>query len=204
MTGVKEQTSATYARHLAIAGFTVLTFDATYQGGSESQPRGLENPPQRVEDIKCAVSYLTTLHTSHGLNPQKVGVLGICASGRYASFAAQSDLRIKPLATVSAACVGAMTRHGGVHETQEEDSLFVIEGALKAAGQRRTDFANGKKEETPAMFDTDPEKITTGTDSFFRDAAAYYGTSRGKHERSDQRVPAVIYDLMLGYDSFWF
>jgi len=199
MTGVKEQTSADYARALSEAGFYALTFDTGYQGESTGEPRGLEDPHQRVEDVKGAVSYLTTLRCK--VDPQRIGVLGICASGGYTSYAAQSDSRIKALATVSAACVGSMTRNGGLHEENNKESPEAIAGALQAAGQWRTSEANGPHADAPRMF---LSNLPADADSFFKDALAYYETKRGKHERSTQKVPPSSYDLMVSYDSFNF
>ncbi|KAH6690590.1 hydrolase of the alpha/beta superfamily [Plectosphaerella plurivora] len=201
MTGVKEQTSADYVRVLSNAGFHALIFDAGYQGESTGQPRGLEDPHQRVEDIKAAITYLTT----HGdpIVPGHIGLLGICASGGYASYAAQSDTRIKALATVSAACVGRMTRNGGLHENNTENAEAVA-GALGIAAQWRNKIPNPPGSQPPPMFETDLSKAPDDTDSFFKDAAQYYGTKRGLHERSDHRVPLSSYDLMVSYDSFNF
>ncbi|KAH7254518.1 hypothetical protein FSOLCH5_011442 [Fusarium solani] len=201
MTGVKEQTAADYARALSKEGFAVLTFDAGYQGESSGKPRGLEDPHQRVEDNKAAVTYLTTLKDK--VDQERIGVLGICASGGYTSYAAQSDNRIKALATVSAACVGRMTRNGGLYEHNKE-SRTAIDAALEGAGKWRTTHANGSQDDAPPMFETDLSKIPDEADSFFKDAAQYYGTKRGHHERSDQRVPFSSYDLMVSYDSFNF
>ncbi|KAH0592221.1 hypothetical protein MHUMG1_10077 [Metarhizium humberi] len=200
MTGVKEQTAADYARALSSAGFYALTFDAGYQGESTGSPRGLEDPRQRVEDNKAAVTYLTRLHGK--VDPERIGVLGICASGGYSSHAAQSDARIKALATVSAACVGRMTRNGGLYEANDKESPEAIAGALKAAGDWRTAHANDPKAQAPRMFETEPSAVPEEAPSFFKAAAAYYGSRRGRHVRSDQRVPPSSYDLMIGYDSF--
>ncbi|OOF92727.1 hypothetical protein ASPCADRAFT_174521 [Aspergillus carbonarius ITEM 5010] len=199
MTGVKEQTSATYATYLGNAGFIALTFDAAYQGESTGEPRGLEDPHQRVEDIKSAVTYLSTL--TGVVDSTKIGVVGICASGGYASYATASDSRIRALATVSGACVGRMTRCGGVHEHLSENPE-AIAGALMAAAEWRKNKAQGQGAEVPLMFDA--ENVPHDADSFFRGAGQYYGTERGRHERSTQRVPPSSYDLMVAYDSFNF
>ncbi|OJZ82736.1 hypothetical protein ASPFODRAFT_50574 [Aspergillus luchuensis CBS 106.47] len=208
MTGVKEQTTTLYATHLHHAGFTTLTFDAAYQGTSTGTPRGLEDPFQRVEDIKSAVTYLST--SVPGVDITRIGVLGICASGGYVCFAAASDLRIKAVATVSAACVGGMCRCGGVGRGLLEREGEVIGGVLGgAAGERNRRIENG---EAPKMFDAEKvlQMVQEGegggdnVDSFFLQAAEYYGTSRGKHERSTQRVPLQSYDRMVVYDSFAF
>ncbi|KAE8372616.1 alpha/beta-hydrolase [Aspergillus bertholletiae] len=202
MTGVKEQTSADHARLLSKAGFYALTFDAGYQGESTGQPRGLEDPHQRVEDNKAAVTYLSTLKGK--VEPSRIGVLGICASGGYTSYAAQSDSRIKALATVSAACVGRMTRNGGLHKENNKEVPQAIAGALQAASQWRTSAATDSHIEPPPMFSSDISQIPQDADSFFKDAASYYGSKRGNHPRSDQKVPLSSYDLMVSYDSFNF
>ena len=201
MTGVKEQTSDTHARYLSEAGFYALTFDAGYQGESTGSPRGLEDPHQRVEDNKAAVTYLSTLKGK--VDPQKIGMLGICASGGYCSYAAQSDIRVKGLATVSAACVGRMTRTGGV-DAHLKENAEAITGALQFAAQWRTDAAINGEKEAPKMLDVEKALSPEETNPFNRGAGEYYGTSRGKHERSTQRIPPTSYDLLVPYDSFNF
>lgn len=107
--GVKEQTSGLYAKKLAEQGFITLAYDASHQGDSEGMPRYLENPTERVEDIRSAVDYLTTLPQ---VDAEKIGVFGICAGGGYALSAAQTEHRIKAVATASAVDIGTTFRQG--------------------------------------------------------------------------------------------
>ncbi|GFF80987.1 hypothetical protein CNMCM8927_009010 [Aspergillus lentulus] len=170
MTGVKEPTSANHARLLS---------------------KALVTPSHSTqEDVKAAVSYLTTLEGK--VDPGRIGILGICASGGYTSYAAQSDSRVKGLATVGAAC--------GEQQGVPPGYCWGSPGGwiMAHAGGSPTSFGG------PTMFGSDINQIPDNADSFFKDAAAYYGSERGRHPRSDQRVPPSSYDLMVCYDSFNF
>jgi fermentation-respiration switch protein FrsA (DUF1100 family) len=129
--GVKEQAAGLYARRLAHEGFVAIAFDAAYQGESEGEPRGPEDPAHRVEDLKAAVSFLTTRDE---VNTDQIGVLGICASGGYALTATATDHRIKAVATVSAVDIARQ----GADGTQDP---AVFQGMLDAAAAARTEQA---------------------------------------------------------------
>jgi hypothetical protein len=143
--GCKEQTAGLYAEKLRQLGFIALTFDAAYQGASEGQPRYLEDPSQRAEDIKNAVTYLSTLPE---VDPERIGALGICASGAYVSFAAQTDVRIKAAAGISSACFGRLFSEG-LHNSNPPEAL---QQALVEAGKERIREANGESHASILLF----------------------------------------------------
>jgi uncharacterized protein len=194
-TSIKEQSPANYARVLSQAGFICLAYDAAYQGESEGEPRYLEDPYQRVEEIKCAVTYLSS---RSDVNSDNIGVLGICASGGYAPFAAQTDLRIKAVATSAAVCVGTMARRG---YDKDSTTPAVLQAQLEAAAKdRESDIPGHEKVPVVHMLPPKLEEASSLPDSF-KDLAQYY-RGRAPHERAPNTCLARSWDIMATFDAF--
>ena len=98
--GVKEQTAGTYAKKLAEKGYIALAYDASYQGESGGEPRQLENPHVRTEDVSAAIDYLTTLDY---VDNERIGAMGICAGAGYTANAVW-NMWIKLSIAGSASC----------------------------------------------------------------------------------------------------
>ena len=96
--GIKEQTAGIYAAKLAKQGFVTLAFDHRTYGESGGMPRGMENAPMKVEDIKNAISFIATVP---GVDKGRIGELGICSGAGYSIQTASFDTRVKSVATVS-------------------------------------------------------------------------------------------------------
>ncbi|WP_422771909.1 alpha/beta hydrolase [Plantactinospora sp. WMMC1484] len=192
--GVKEQTAAAYARRLADAGLIALTFDAAYQGESGGTPRGIEDPAQRVEDLKNAVSFLTTRSE---VDPERIGGLGICASGGYVVPAAVTDHRIRAVATVSAVDTGLANRVGA-DGTQDPS---VIQGVLDAAAAARTAEAAGGRPRMAPIFPANEQEARAGGQHVF-DGWEYYCTDRGQHPRSAKEFTLTSIDRIVNFNAF--
>jgi fermentation-respiration switch protein FrsA (DUF1100 family) len=193
---VKEQTAGLYARHLADQGFITLAFDAAYQGESEGLPRGLEDPAQRVEDFKAAVSYLSTLDA---VDPARIGALGICASGGYVIAAAATDTRIRAVATVSGADIGRHFRHGA----DGTQSPVLLRQMLDAAAAARTAAARGDGLGALPLFPaTAQEALAQGLHAY--EGYEYYCTDRGRHPRSAKTLAWSSIDRIAAFDAFRF
>jgi uncharacterized protein len=193
-TGVKEQAAGLYAQRLAEQGFVTLAFDAAYQGESEGEPRGLEDPAHRVEDIKAAVSFLGTLAE---VDPEQIGVLGICASGGYGLIAAATDHRIKAFGTVSGVDIARQFRFGA-DGTQDP---AVLRGMLDAAAAARTAEARGEDVQMFKVFPESEEEARQGGQHVF-EGWDYYCTPRAQHPRSAKSLPWNSIDLIATFDAF--
>jgi len=193
--GVKEQTAGLYARRLAGQGFVALAFDSAYQGESDGEPRSLEDPAHRIEDLKAAVSYLTTRPEA---DPDRIGALGICASGGYVLPATASDHRIKAAATVSAADIARQFRLGA--DGSQDPAVFQV--MLDAAASARTAAARGEKPPALALFPDTIEQARALGGDHGAEGFEYYRTPRGQHPRSAGFLDWTSIDKIATFDAF--
>lgn len=194
-TSVKEQTAGLYAQLLAERGFVTLAFDAAYQGESGGLPRGLEDPAQRVEDLKAAVSFLTTRGE---VDAERIGALGICASGGYVLPATASDHRIKAVGTVSAVDVARQFRLGA--DGTQDPAVF--QAMLDAAAQARTAEARGEEPPVLTLFPDTAEQARALGGEHAVEGFDYYRTPRAQHPRAASYFTWNSVDRMATFDAF--
>lgn len=171
---VKEQASGLYAQTLAERGFITLAFDPSYTGESSGQPRNIASPDINTEDFSAAVDFLSN---QQNVNPDKIGILGICGFGGFALNAASIDTRIK--ATVTSTMYD-MTRVSakGYNDVMDENARYNLKQTLNK--QRTEDFKNGTYAKASGL----PEKLTGEEPQFIKDYFNYYKTKQGFHARS--------------------
>jgi uncharacterized protein len=194
--GVKEQTAGLYAKRLAELGFVTLTFDAGYQGESEGEPRGLEDPAHRIEDLKAAVSFLSVRDE---VASSRIGALGICASGGYVIPAAATDHSIKAVATVSSADIGLQFRTGA----DGKQDPAIVQGMLDAAATARTAEARGDGVGVFPIFPATEDQARVGGRHLF-EGWEYYCTDRARHPRSAKVFTWNSVDRIVSFDAFRF
>ena len=171
---VKEQASGLYAQTMAERGFITLAFDPSYTGESGGEPRNVASPDINTEDFSAAVDYLSN---RPDVNPEKIGIIGICGFGGFGLNAAAMDTRIK--ATVTSTMYD-MTRvsANGYFDAMDENARYELRQNLNK--QRTEDFKNGTYAPAPGL----PDKLTGEEPQFVKDYYGYYKTDRGFHKRS--------------------
>jgi fermentation-respiration switch protein FrsA (DUF1100 family) len=178
--GVKEQTSGLYAQTMAEHGFVTLAFDASYNGESGGTPRNIASLETFVEDFSAAVDYLGT---RPGIDRDRIGVIGVCASGGFSLAAAQIDPRLKAVATVSMYDMGRAYRDGQGYAPIPSEANTVEErrrALTEAAQQRWAEFEGGEVRYGGG----DAVPLKPSQQAAANEFAEYYATPRGQHPRS--------------------
>lgn len=183
----KEQTAGIYAEKLAKNGFVTFAIDASYQGESGGEPRYIEDPAARTEDIRSAIDYLVSLPY---VDAERIGALGICAGGGYVVNAAMTERRIKAVGTSAGANIGAVYRSRGTDATIE---------MLEQIGKQRTAEARGAE---PMIIPWVTEDQKDAADIDVCEAYEYYCTPRGQHPNSPNKLRYISMANVLGFDPF--
>ncbi len=171
---VKEQSSGLYAQILAERGFLTIAFDPSFTGESGGEPRNVASPDINTEDFCAAVDYLCS---REDVDPERIGIIGICGWGGFALNAAAIDTRIKATVTSTMYDMSRVTANG-YFDAMDSDARYELRKQLNA--QRTEDYVNGSYALAGGVVDPLPEDAP----QFVKDYHAYYKTARGYHKRS--------------------
>lgn len=172
---VKEQSSGLYAQKMAEKGFITIAFDPSYTGESGGHPRYVASPDINTEDFSAAVDFLSI---QDNVDPEKIGIIGICGWGGFAINAAAMDTRIKATVASTMYDMTRVTAKGYNDSADNADARYAAKQAMNA--QRIIDYKNGSYERAGGVIDPLPEDAP----QFIKDYHAYYKTPRGYHKRS--------------------
>ena len=171
---VKEQSSGLYAQEMAKRGFLAIAFDPSFTGESGGYPRYFNSPDINVEDYQAAIDFLST---QDNVNPERIGVIGICGWGGMALQTAALDTRIKATAAMTMYDMSRNTALG-YFDSIDEDGRYEARAAYNQ--QRTEDYKNG----TYTLGGGLPEEAPEDAPQYVKDYVAYYKTDRGYHSRS--------------------
>ncbi len=171
---VKEQSSGLYAQTMAERGFLTIAFDPSYTGESSGKPRYVASPDINTEDFCAAVDYLST---REDVDPERIGIIGICGWGGMALNAAAIDTRIKATVTVTMYDMSRVNANG-YFDSLDENGRYALKQRLNA--QRTEDAKNG----TYALAGGVVDPLPADAPQFVKDYYDYYKTPRGYHKRS--------------------
>ncbi|TAM37805.1 MAG: alpha/beta hydrolase [Rhodanobacter sp.] len=192
----KEQTSSkVYGAALAKEGFVVIAYDASYQGASGGEPRWVEDPTQRVEDISHVIDYAVTLPY---VDADRIGVVGICGGGGYALNATLTEKRIKAVVGVTPVNIGRLFREGF--------SGYNPIGALEAMAAQRTKEARGNELQVNELLPASPEAAKDAglVERDVWEATDYYKTPRGQQPGGWTRMLFSHAQNTLAWDALAF
>ena len=180
------------AKKLAEKGFVTIAYDASYQGESGGEPRQLENPYIRTEDVSAVIDYLTTLSY---VDNTRIGAMGICAGAGYTANAAIQDRRIKAIGTVSAVNIGSIFRNGWENNVKSIDALPYVEAGSNA---RTSDISSGEY----AIMPLAPMKESDAPNEELRQAWEYYHTPRAQYPTAPGYATLRSLNQIITYDAY--
>lgn len=172
---VKEQASGLYAQTMAERGFLTIAFDPSFTGESGGTPRYMASPDINTEDFMAAIDFLSV---QENVDPEKIGIIGICGWGGLALNTAALDTRIKATVASTMYDMARVNANGYFDSENSEEKRYEKKKALNA--QRITDFKNGSYQLGGGVVDPLPDDAPF----FVKDYHAYYKTERGYHKRS--------------------
>ncbi|SFP80070.1 alpha/beta hydrolase [Amycolatopsis rubida] len=190
----KEQTAGNvYGPALAREGFVVIAFDASFQGESGGEPRWTEDPTQRVADFSHVVDHLVTLDY---VDADRIGVLGICGGGGYATNATMLERRIKALGAVVPVNYGRLMQEG----FSEFDPVKLLE----QVSDQRTKEARGGDVQVNELLPPSPDaaREAGAADRDIVEAVDYYKTGRGEKPNGAARMNLGSLNQALNWDAF--
>lgn len=186
--GVKEQVAGLYAQRLAESGYITIAADASYQGASGGQPRNVDKPAFRIEDIRGMADFITRYA---GVDADRLGVLGVCGGGGYSLAAAQTDKRFKTVATLSMFNSGVVRRNGFMNS-----GLATIQERLKQASEARAqEVAGGEIIYAANTMATDEEADKMPFD-LYREGHYYYHRTHAHPNSTFRYTMSSLLDLM--------
>ncbi len=186
--GVKEQVAGLYAQRLAENGYITIAADAAYQGASGGQPRNVDKPANRIEDIHGMADFISSYK---GVDTARLAVLGICGGGGYTLKAAQSDKRFKAVATLSMFNSGEVRRNGF-----QNAQLNTIQERLKQASNARAQEAAGGKITYAGVASITDEEIAKTPTDLYREGFEYYYRTHAHPNSTFLYTRSSLPDLM--------
>lgn len=186
--GVKEQVAGLYAQRLAEHGYITITADAAYQGASGGQPRNVDRPAYRIEDIHGMADYIARYP---GADTTRLGLLGICGGGGYSLAAAQTDKRFKSIATISMFNSGRVRRNG-----YADSQLDTIQQRLQQASDARAQETAGGEVLYSGDANLTDEQIAKLPFDLYRQGYEYYGKTHAHPGSTFKYTTSSLLDLM--------
>ena len=171
----KEQSSGLYAQEMAKRGFLAIAFDPSFTGESGGYPRAMHSPDIDVEDFQAAVDFLCV---QKNVDPERIGIIGICGWGGMALQTACVDTRIKATVTSTMYDMSRVAGNGYFDAADNEEARHQMRLAVNA--QRTRDYLSGDYARQGGVVDPLPEDAPY----FVKDYYDYYKTPRGYHPRS--------------------